>query len=159
MHLVNSESDNGNNRRSREEVGGPEPISTMDGSIGLSRLRPGLDFLQSVRSLAVSLAGSRPDPHTVQRYTQSGFPAQEILSSSSSQDPSLWGSVESKWPLQGMCSCRVLERSSAPQVLLSPPLVSILKMYVSFDSAIQLLGISPTHVITCTQAYRNKYVR
>ena len=65
MHLVNSKSYNGNNRTRREEVGEPEPISTMDGSIGLSGLWPGLDFLQSVHSLAVSLAGSRPDPHAV----------------------------------------------------------------------------------------------
>ena len=51
----------------REEAGGPEPTGTMDGSVGLSRLWPGLNSncLQSVGSSGVSLTGSRPDPHTV----------------------------------------------------------------------------------------------
>ena len=51
----------------RGEAGGHEPFGTMDGSVGLSRLWPGLNsnFLQSVGNSGVSLAGSRPDPHTV----------------------------------------------------------------------------------------------
>lgn len=54
----------------REEAGGPEPIGTMDGSVGLSRLWPGLNnFLQSIGRSSVSLIGSRPDPHTIHPFS------------------------------------------------------------------------------------------
>lgn len=125
----------------------------------LSRLfkalaRTGLDnVLPFVDSLTVSVTGSWPDPHTVHLF---GPKELHPVWLPSPRDflllllgPLPLDFIESKCPLPTMCA----PQHRSAQVLDFPPLVSVFKMYVSFYSAIQFLGISSIDIITHVQKH------
>lgn len=88
MYLVNSRSWNGNHwTRHQKNVGEPESISTVDGSVGCSKLWLGLNLTTSFSLPAALLSHEQVlgQIHTLfiysvwKSYAQSGSPAQEMF--------------------------------------------------------------------------------